>query len=252
MNLREVWQQDRPAFGAWSVLGAPFSAELLALAGFDYVCIDCQHGLTGYDRLVPALQAVARTNAAALVRVPANDFATIGKALDAGADGVIVPMVNSPSEAQAAVEACRYPPEGIRSFGPVRAGVIGVRAPVCIAMIETRRALEDAPSICRTPGLDGIYIGPMDLALSIGVGLAGAFRNPAHIEAISAIRDACVAGGVVAGIHTMSGEQGRSFADQGFRLVTIASDSALVQSGASRALRAARGEQSADAPRSAY
>src|SRR5215207_10499160 len=152
-------------------------AEILAGAGVDYVCVDQQHGVIDYDSMVPMFQAIRAEGAAPITRVLSNDPFLIMKALDAGSWGVIVPLVNSAEDAARAASACRYPPQGIRSFGPVRAaGVIGSRDPeklggevLCLVMVETREALERVDEIAATPGVDGIYIGPADLALSLGL-----------------------------------------------------------------------------------
>src|ERR671916_44092 len=152
-------------------------AEIFASAGVDYVCVDQQHGVIDYDSMVPMFQAIRAEGATPITRVLSNDPFLIMKALDAGALGVIVPLVNNAEDAARAVAACRYPPRGVRSYGPVRAaGVIGSRDPeelggggLCLGMVETREALERVDEIAATPGLDGIYIGPSDLALSLGL-----------------------------------------------------------------------------------
>ena len=214
------------------------SAELVGAAGFDYVCVDCQHGLIGYDALVPMLQVLGHFPLTPVVRVPSNDGAWIGKALDAGAGGVIVPMVNSRPEAEAAVVACRYPPDGVRSFGPVRP--VPTEEPLCLVMIETAAALAVASDICATPGLDGVYIGPADLSLSLGLAPALRHDAPEHVSALTTIRVACEQGGIAPGIHAASGTQARERADEGFRFVTAATDAALLAAGARREAGAAR------------
>ncbi len=158
-GLRSRWAAGETAFGGWCCLGSAFSAELLGSLGFDYVCVDCQHGLTGYDAMWPMVQALRGTGATPVVRAPANDGPWLGKALDAGAEAVIVPMVNSAEEALRAAAACRYAPEGVRSYGPVRAGLLlgddaaaVNRAVTCLVMIETVAAVAVADAICATPG----------------------------------------------------------------------------------------------------
>src|ERR671913_588283 len=159
--LRKAWAEGRTAFGLWSVMPGSFGAELVAGAGVDYVCVDQQHGIIDYHSMVPMLQAIGAAGAAPLTRVLSNDPFLIMKALDAGAWGVIVPLVNSAEDAARAVSACRYPPQGIRSFGPVLAAdVIGSRDPeklggggVCLVMVETREGLESVGEIAATPGL---------------------------------------------------------------------------------------------------
>src|SRR3954454_17355557 len=157
--------------GYWVVLDSPASTERLARIGYDYVCLDGQHGLFGYSGMLAGLTAIdAAGQAVGIVRVGANDAATIGRALDAGAAGVIVPLVNSAEEAATAVAASRYPPAGIRSYGPGRSlsGTGPVPAEIndavtVLAMIETAEGLANVEAIAATPGLDGLYIGPSDL-----------------------------------------------------------------------------------------
>src|SRR5215218_798708 len=187
--LKRAWAGGRTAFGLWSVIPSSISAELAAGADFDYVCVDQQHGVIDYDSMVPMFQAIRAEGTAPITRVLSNDPFLIMKALDAGAWGVIVPLINDAEDAARAVSACRYPPRGIRSYGPVRAaGVIGSRDPeelggevVCLVMVET----------AGTPGLDGIYIGPSDLALSLGLTPTLDVKQSEHAEAVERIRDAC-------------------------------------------------------------
>jgi len=248
--LRARWAAGETAFGLWSGMASPFAAELLARAGADYVCIDMQHGLASFDGLTPLLQAVALGGSAPLVRVAANEPWQIGKALDQGALGVIVPLVETADEAARAVAACRYPPDGSRSFGPARAGsTIGSLEPhdlgakvVCLVMVETRRGVENLDAIAATRGLDGIYIGPADLAVSLGVSPLSRDLGAEHAAAVETIRDACAANGIAAGIHCARGEDANAFAAGGFRVVTASTDFPLLAGAASRSLRAARGE----------
>src|SRR5690606_38044485 len=164
-----------------------------------YVCVDMQHGAVDYSDAVGMLQAIHAQGATPIARVPSNDLATIGKVLDAGALGVVVPLVNTAEEAAAAVAACRYPPNGGRSFGPVRAStVIGSRDPrdleqiVVAVMVETREGLDNVDEIAATPGLDAIYVGPADLALALDLPPAYERPEPVPTEAIDTLREACV------------------------------------------------------------
>src|SRR3712207_2263361 len=170
--IRKVWEEGRAAYGSWLVVPGSFGAELMARVGVDYVCVDGQHGILGYDAMVPMFQAISAAGVAPITRVVQNDPGEIGKALDAGAWGVIVPLVSNAQEAARAVAACRYPPRGMRSYGPVRASAatglsdpdeLGAEA-LCLVMVETREGLNNVEEIAATPGLDGIYIGPGDLA----------------------------------------------------------------------------------------
>jgi len=235
-RLRERWRSGSGAVGGWCTTGSPLAAELLADAGFDYVCADCQHGLLGYDALVPVLQAIGRTAAAPIVRVPWNGPGDIAKALDARA------------EAEAAAAACRYPPLGLRSYGPVRSGLFlgsdptEVNAEVaCLVMIETVQAVERADEICTTPGVDGIYIGPADLAVSMGLSPSFSVPSREHADAIEEVRLACRRAGIIAGIHTSGGEQTAERLAQGFDMATVATDAALLRGAAVAGLATARG-----------
>jgi 4-hydroxy-2-oxoheptanedioate aldolase len=215
----------------------------------DYVCVDQQHGVNDYGSMVPMFQAIRAEGATPITRVLSNDPFLIMKALDAGAWGVIVPLVNTAEDAARAVSACRYPPRGMRSYGPVRAaGVIGSRDPeelggevLCLVMVETREALERVEEIANTSGLDGIYIGPSDLALSLGLPPTLDIQEGEHAEAVNRIREACHRNGIAAGIHAASGEWARKHAEAGFDMITVATDAALLRAAALRELSVARG-----------
>jgi 4-hydroxy-2-oxoheptanedioate aldolase len=246
--IREIWAGNRPAFGLWSVMPGTIGAEILAGAGADYVCVDQQHGVIDYGSMAPMFQVIRAGGAAPITRVLSNDPFLIMKALDAGAWAVIVPLVNSAEDAARAVSACRYPPQGIRSFGPVlAAGVIGSRDPeklggevVCLVMVETREALERVDDIAATPGLDGVYIGPSDLALSLGLPPTLEIMEGEHEAAVRRIREACHEHGIAAGIHAPSGEWARRHAQAGFDLITVTSDAPLLRMAAGQEMAAAR------------
>ncbi|MCF8538293.1 MAG: hypothetical protein K9G24_02865 [Candidatus Nanopelagicales bacterium] len=258
-GLKVAWAGGRQVVGGWATLGSPFATEMLALTGFDYVCVDLQHGLAHAEAMVPMLIATAGTEATPLVRVPANTNDAIGKALDAGAHGVIVPMVNSAEQAAAAVAACRYAPEGVRSFGPVRAGLrttgmslAEVNAQIlCLPMVETAEAVEAIDEICAVPGVDGVYIGPSDLAVTLGL---PPYSDPVEQEVVSAIertRLACSAVGLPVGIHATSGQQARWYMDAGLDMVTVSTDAAILRTAVAAQFAAAR-DIEAVAARSAY
>ena len=247
--LKGAWAGGRTAFGLWMTVPGSVGAEILARAGVEYVCVDQQHGVIDYDSMVPMFQAIRAEGAAPITRVLSNDPFLIMKALDAGAWGVIVPLVNDTEDAARAVAACRYPPQGMRSYGPVRAaGVIGSRDPeelggevLCLVMVETREGLENVEEIAATPGLDGIYIGPSDLALSLGLPPTLDIQEGEHAEAVKRIREACRKHGIAAGIHAASGEWARRHAEAGFDMVTVATDAALLRNAALRELDVAHG-----------
>ncbi|MGB3683477.1 MAG: aldolase/citrate lyase family protein, partial [Rubrobacteraceae bacterium] len=215
----------------------------------DYVCVDGQHGLADLASMVSIFQATDAAGATPLARVLANDAGLIGRTLDAGAMGVIVPLVNNAEEAARAVAACRYPPDGSRSYGPVRASeVIGSKDPgalagevLCFVMVETREGLERVEEIAATPGLDGIYVGPADLALSLGLAPTLEITEKAHVEAVDRIKEACRENGIAAGIHCGSGGWARKHAEAGFEVVTVTMDAKLLTEAARHELEVARG-----------
>lgn len=245
-TVKTRWRSGKAALGCWLSLPSAFSAEVMARQGFDYVCIDMQHGLIDYQTAVGMLQAISATPVIPFARVPANDFGAINKILDAGALGVIVPMVNSPEEARAVVNACRYHPEGSRSFGPIRVGYsagpdyfTGANAEVaCIPMIETRQAVERIDEILSVPGIDAVYVGPADLSITLGQ--QPSMNNDGAFEvARQTIAKACAAHGVTAGIHA-SASLAEKHLETGYRLITISSDLGALTGGAARDLRSVR------------
>src|SRR5579875_3954952 len=234
--------------GYWVVCDNAVGTERIAGLGYDYVCIDGQHGLLDYAGWLTALTAIdARGGSAGLVRVPANDAAWIGRALDAGARGVIVPLIDDAEETAQAVRACRYPPAGIRSYGPMRAGLRVGPVPadsdasvVCLAMIETAEALANLEGICATPGLDGVYVGPSDLTLAIG----GRYPGDPSVEdrfdqALAEIVRAAASAGIAAGVHCPDGATAARRLAQGFTVATVSSDLVHLERAAADHLRAA-------------
>ncbi|HEY5978451.1 MAG TPA: aldolase/citrate lyase family protein [Microlunatus sp.] len=242
-------RQDRMV-GYWMTLDSPVLAERLAGAGFDYVVLDGQHGEFDGRAQASALIAIDAAGAASgLVRVEANHATPIGRALDSGAAGVIVPLINSAADAAAGVAAARYPPAGIRSFGPLRSDLrigpapVDVNATVLVlAMIETAAGLAAVEEIAATPGLDGLYIGPADLSLGVGAAFPG---DPAATEdldaAVARIRKACETADIIAGIHTPSGEVAAQRLAEGFTFVTVAHDVGHLVAAARSHLDVARG-----------
>lgn len=229
-----------------------FGAELMAAPGVDYICIDQQHGLIDYLEMVAMLRAVEGRGHVPFTRVPANEPWLIGKVLDAGVQGIIVPMVNTGTDAAKAVSACRYGQGGVRSYGPLRSSmtmqsreidVLGGEV-LCFVMVETKEALANLDDIASTPGLDGIYIGPADLALGLGLPPDLDKAEPEHVAAVDSILAACNRHGIVPGIQCGSGAAARKQVERGFRFVTFAKDSALIGSGLERELVAALGDAS--------
>jgi 4-hydroxy-2-oxoheptanedioate aldolase len=238
VSLRDTLESGGPAIGLWASIPSALTAEAAALAGPDYVVVDQQHGAVEPTTLMAMLQAIAGAGSAPLVRVARNEPFAIGQALDLGAVGVIVPMVESGAEAAAAVAACRYAPEGIRSFGALRAGA-GER-PLCLVMIETRAGLERAQEIAATPGLDGIYTGPSDLALSLGLQPTIRLEHPPVLEALEVIHAACADAGIVAGVHCLAAEDVPAQSER-FAMVTAGGDALHLQGALAAAMRTARG-----------
>ncbi len=213
----------------------------------DYLNLDMQHGLIDYAGALEVMRALRDARATITVRVPWNEPGIIGKVLDAGAMGVIVPMVNTVEQAQAAVAACRYAPAGSRSHGPIRAGRVNGPDYVatanervaCIPMIETTEALSNLDAILDVPGIDAVYVGPADLSLTLGLPPAGDHDDPAFNDALDTIVAACAARGIVPGIHANPGITQKRL-DQGFRMVTVSSDLLSLASGAQANLAASR------------
>lgn len=227
----------------WLHLPGGVSAELMGHAGYDALTIDLQHGLIGDGGLVATLQAIAATPAAPLVRVPWLHPPDLMRALDAGAVGVICPMIDTPEQARALVHACRYAPHGGRSYGPTRARLIyGDAYPqradtqtLIFAMIETRAAWNNLGAILDTPGLSGVYVGPADLSLSLTGTASLDFRTGESAQAVAQIAQETAARGLIPGIFTQGGELAHHAMSLGYRFVTAGSDVALL-SGAARSV----------------
>jgi 4-hydroxy-2-oxoheptanedioate aldolase len=240
------WKAGQPTFGAWLTTPDPSIAEYFALCGYDEVSADQQHSTIDGGHLAAIFAAVALRGAVPSTRVPLNDYISIGNALDLGAEMVIVPMVNNAEEARRAVAAFRYPPRGNRSAGPVRPQhVLGgspreLEGAACVLMVETKDGLANVDEIAAVPGVDAIYIGPGDLALGLGMGWDSASRskseNEAHAAAVETIRKACERHGVTPGIHVGDPETSFRYAEQGFRLITVASDIGLIFAGSASTL----------------
>jgi 4-hydroxy-2-oxoheptanedioate aldolase len=228
-------------------LPSPVTAEAASLLGFDYLCIDMQHGLIAPHDLVPILRATHPAALRVIVRVSGNEPATIGWCLDAGATAVIIPGVNSADEADTAVRACQYPPSGYRSTGPTRSALVYGKDYVataasfvqCIPMIETPSALNSIDEILAVPGVDVIYVGPSDLSMGLGLGPGNHDGEPNFDEALARIVDACKRHGVVPGIHADASLAPRRL-DQGFEMVTVAEDLRAVQASLTSDLDAVR------------
>ncbi len=247
-RVRERWERRDAALGAWLTLEGPASAGAVAAAGFDWVSVDLQHGTATLDTLAPILAALEPTGVTPFVRAPWNDPAVMMRALDLGARGVICPMVDTGAEAGALVRACRYPPIGRRSYGPVRAA-FGVgreqteranEAVLVFAMIETAEGFANLAEIASTPGLNGLYVGPADLSLALGLGSFADLTAPDLLEALDTVLEAASRSGIVAGVHAPHPERALEMQARGFRFVGVASDADLLRDAAASALPRAR------------
>jgi 4-hydroxy-2-oxoheptanedioate aldolase len=226
-------------------------AESTARVGFDYVCADLQHGALDYADSVGLFQGVLLAGSTPIARVPWNEPGVVGKVLDAGAEGVIVPMVNTAEQAAATVRAARYPPLGARSYGPTAVGgrsadYAGTANDVVavIPMIETVEALGNLDDILSAPGVDAIYVGPADLSLSLGLAPGNNDDDPAFREALDAIVAGCRRHGVVPGIHATGSLTPRRL-EQGFRMVTVTSDIVALRLGLADEMARARRDEDA-------
>jgi 4-hydroxy-2-oxoheptanedioate aldolase len=257
-TLRQLWDSGGATLGGWCSIPNSFTAEIMGLS-FDWVCIDMQHGLTGQDTMIGMLQSLAITGTPAFVRVPWNNPGEIMRALDAGAQGVIVPMINSAAEARAAVGACRYPPAGYRSWGPSRNALYSSRLVpaeidkqiICAVMVETSEGVEALEEILAVPGVDAVFIGPSDLAVSIGVEPARASEDRGHEELVRLILRGCQRHDVVAGIFAGGAEAAVRWRDSGARMLALQTDARMLRAACENLTQAVRDKPIAASPDSA-
>ncbi|MDN5919753.1 MAG: aldolase/citrate lyase family protein [Pseudonocardia sp.] len=229
--------------GGWLQLPSAATAEVIGSVGFDFVVVDTQHGLIGDDALLPILQALSATGTHALVRVPEHGEGPISRALDRGAAGVIVPLVDTAEQARAAVTACHYPPAGVRSYGPTRLGWQGrdTNAPgLCVVMVETRAAVEALPEIVAVDGLDAVFVGPSDLALAHDMPLAAQNGDPDYDALLSRITTTCAQAGLPTGIWCAGPQNLRHYRSLGFSFFGLSAEHALLRAAATTALGRSR------------
>ncbi|ACL24696.1 HpcH/HpaI aldolase family protein [Chloroflexus aggregans] len=246
-TIRQQWTSGAVVYNAWLTIPSPWSAELLATAGFPSLTIDLQHGLIDDPTALQILHTIDQRRCPVFVRLAWNEPAAIMRALDRGAAGIIAPLINGPDDARALVAACRFPPEGIRSYGPVRVGVAhGVaepaavaRLPVLMPMIETANAMEQLEAIAEVPGIDGLYVGPADLSLSLGLPVPVDFSAPSFRAALSRIVAVCRQRGLATGIYA-NPDLAADLAALGFNFITIVNDGDLIMKGAVAALQTVR------------
>ena len=248
--LRTAWAEGRHTANGWLSIPSAFAAEVMAHQPWDSLTIDLQHGLVDYQTAVGMLQAISTTDVVPMVRVPWLDPGIIMKTLDAGSYGVICPMIDDRHQAAAFVRACRYPPRGNRSMGPIRATLYAGEdyarhandTVLAFAMIETAGALEDLDAILATDGLDGVYVGPSDLSAALGCPAVLDPTEPAVVAAIERIVTAAKRAGRFAGIHTGAPAYARRMHELGFDFVSLASDARLLALKARESIAEIRGE----------
>ena len=246
-TAKQKMLEGKPAFGFSAAIGSPLSAELLSSCGVDFVMIDRQHGSWGDDSTIAGLMALRGGTAVPMARVLVNEFARIGRLLDEGMMGIIIPMVNTAEDALAAARACRFPPIGTRSWGWGRARMLGddysdwIDDQVFVAVqIETAEAVKNAEAILATPGVDGCWVGPSDLALSMGFHPSEMDQREEHARALETVLAACRNTGKIPGIAGRSVADGVARAELGFRFVTAGSDAGFILAGAAAALKSLR------------
>ncbi len=242
-RLKQLWGEGKPALNGWCSIGNSFTAEIMAAQGFDSLTVDIQHGALDYSALLPMFQAMRASGATLMARVPWNEPGIIMKALDAGAYGIICPMVNTAEDAARFVSCLRYPPRGQRSFGPTRVSFAaganyGGEANdnmLALAMIETAEGMANLDAIAATPGLDGLYIGPADLTISLTGGrLAPGFdrEEPELMDAIQRILAACKTNRIAAGLHCGTPDYAARAIEWGFNLTTVGGNSRFLAAAA--------------------
>lgn len=252
-NVQKMWADDMPVVNGWLAIANSFSAEVMSHEAFDSVTVDMQHGMVDFQAAVAMFQAISTRECTPLARVPWNDPALIMKSLDAGSYGIVCPMINNREECEKFVGACRYAPAGYRSFGPARGLLYGGGdyaahandTVVTLAMIETAEAMDNLDEIMSVDGLDAIYVGPNDLAISLGNPPNPEPTAPNVIEAVDEILAAAKRNNVKAGIHCPSGASALDKFNKGFRFATIANDARLLAQAAKSEIATARGKNTA-------
>ena len=243
-KVKELWREGKAAIGAWLALGSPITAEIIANLGFDWIVIDTEHGSIDIETTQSIIQAVSTTNTVPMVRVPWNDPALIKRALDAGAYGLVIPMVNTREEAIKAVQASRYPPMGARSYGGPRVRLYGGddyfyhsnEEIALIVQVEHIDAVENIDEILTVEGVDAFFIGPNDLAASMGIKLGLDNSDTKFKEAVDKVVAAGKRHKMPGGIFVSGPEAANQRIEQGFQFITLGSDEGFLRSAASSAL----------------
>ena len=240
-KLKKLFKEGKAAINGWIEIPSSYSAEAMAHQGLDSLTIDLQHGAISQSDILQIFQAISTTEVVPMARLNWNEPDQIMKVLDYGAYGIICPMVSNRNQAEKFVQACMYPPKGYRSFGPTRGFMYGGNDYVDhandeilkIAMIETKEALNELDKIMKTPDLDGVYIGPSDLSLSIGekAGFDKPEGHPTYEQALNILNHA-KKNNIVAGIHNATPEYAKKMINIGFQLVSVGSDKIFMSDGA--------------------
>jgi 4-hydroxy-2-oxoheptanedioate aldolase len=237
-RLKQIWSEGKAAVNGWLAIPSGFSAEVVAQCGFDTVTVDLQHGVQDYQSMVACFQAMQAHPVTPMARVPWNEPGIIGKVLDAGAMGVICPMINTAAEARAFVSYSKYPPEGARSNGPIRAGMYGDAGTyqttantecLSLVMIETREAVANLEAILDVPGVAGAYVGPSDLGFSHGLVPRMDREEPEMLAIFDRVIEAAEKRGLHAGLHCGTPEYAARAIGMGFRLVTLLNEVAYMR-----------------------
>lgn len=244
----QIMREGKPAFGFAAGMGSPLNAELLSQSGIDFILLDRQHGSWGDDSTILALAAMHGNGATPMARVARNDYTLIGRLLDEGMLGVIVPMVHTPEDAKAVADACRFPPVGERSWGWGRARAYGddytqwIGEQLYVAVqIESAQAVENVEAIMATPGIDGCWTGPSDLALSLGFHPSEMDEREEHARALEQILAACRNTGKIPGIAGRGIADAKARAAQGFQFITAGSDTGFLLAGAAAGVAELKG-----------
>jgi 4-hydroxy-2-oxoheptanedioate aldolase len=241
-------QAGKPALGTMCNAASPLIAEWLGHSGYDFIVVDLQHGENNLDSVSVMLQALSSTPATPIVRVPANVPMYIQRVLDLGAYGVIVPLVNTRAQAEAVVESIRYAPAGARSWGPVRGAIYGgadyftqsAATLLTLVMIESAEGLRNARDILSVDGVDGCFVGPADLNISLGFSPDLAQLPRQTEDGVEVICAAAHEAGKIAGIHAFSVDDAKHRLAQGFRVITVMAETRMIRAGAAQALSALR------------
>ncbi len=249
-KLKALWADGKPTINGWCSIGNPFTAEIMAAQGYDSITVDSQHGALDYSVALPMFQAMRASGVTPMARAPWLDPGSIMKLLDAGAMGIVCPMISTAAQAAELVSYMRYPPLGQRSFGPTRVSVAmpgyGVQANealLAFAMIETREGMDNLEEIAATPGLDGLYVGPADLTLGLSNGALPPGFDREEEEMIAAIRriaEVARANGKYAALHCGTPEYAARGIGWGYNMTTVSGDNRLLAAAASASVASFR------------